>query len=57
MISTKFLGATLDEYLNSMLHVRDDCWKVAKFIPILCSVRQYIDDVAVNPLLHEFFFS
>ena len=51
--STKFLGVTLDKNLNWLPHVRNVCRKVAKFIPILCTVRQYIDDVAVKMIYYS----
>ena len=54
--STKFLGVTLDKNLNWTLHVQDVCRKVAKFIPILCRVRQYIDDVAVKMIYYSLIY-
>ena len=54
--STKFLGVTLDKNLNWTLHVQDVCRKVAKFIPILCRVRQYIDDAAVKMIYYSLIY-
>ena len=54
--STKFLGVTLDKNLNWTLHVQDVRRKVAKFIPILCRVRQYIDDVAVKMIYYSLIY-
>ena len=38
-----------------MPHIRDVCRKVAKFIPILCRVRQYID-VAVKMIYYSLIY-
>ena len=54
--SSKFLGVTLDKNLNWTLHVQDVCRKVAKFIPMLCRVRQYIDGVAVKMIYYSLIY-